>query len=404
MRFHLVSLIVLWFIVGTATVDGQTVVPPSPAAPPGSPGAPARPATAGDGLFAAADFAGAERAYRATLRAGLRDASAELGLARIAVYRNDLDEAERHARALAADDPSDPRANVILAAIAARRDDSRDYRAAITSAEIDVPLQQIDPLPQVDALVNGKLAHLAIDTGGPGLDLSAAFVEALGIPTQTGGEGVFAGGLRAALRTGHVERLDFGGASISSIPVNVPERMPPGIDGVIGTKILYRFLSTIDYARQRLVLRPKSASSAFEAAAAERGAAIVPMLLVPDHFIFARARVAAAPEALFNIDTGGGGIGVEVTKAELQAAAIVPDASHPMPFLGGGGATRALPFTTDVTVGRRTIGGVPGVYLPDGDRYGIFPFRVAGALSQETFRRGALTFDFSAMKLVFEAP
>ncbi len=128
------------------------------------------------------------------------------------------------------------------------------------------------------------------------------------------------------------------------------------------------------------------------------------MLLVPDHFIFARAHIDNAPEALFNVDTGGPGIGVDLTKAELSAAAIVPDVSHPGSFWGGGGITRTLPFTADVTLGRRTFRKLPGVYLPDGDRSRMFPFTVAGTLSQELFKRGALTFDFAAMKLVFEAP
>jgi hypothetical protein len=178
--------------------------------------------------------------------------------------------------------------------------------------------------------------------------------------------------------------------------------MPAGVDGVIGTNILYRFLSTIDYTNRRLVLRPRAISKTFEAHAATRGAVVVPMLLVPDHFIFARARIDNAPEALFNVDTGGPGIGVDLTKAELAAAAIVPDASHPRLFAGGAGATRMLAFTAAVTLGGRTTQNVPGVYLPDSDRTRIFPFAVAGTISQELFKRGALTFDFSAMKLVFD--
>jgi hypothetical protein len=201
---------------------------------------------------------------------------------------------------------------------------------------------------------------------------------------------------------GHVDELRLGGASIRSIPIHVPPQIPPGVDGVLGTNILYRFLSTIDYTNRRLVLRPKSASKAFLEAAAARGAIVVPMLLAPNHFIFCRARVANAPAALFNVDTGGPGIGVDLTKAELAAAGISPDASHPLTFVGGGGPTRAFPFVTDVTLGARTFRDVPGVYLPDGERTTIFPFAVAGTISQELFRRGALTFDFAAMKLVFD--
>jgi hypothetical protein len=361
-------------------------------------------ADVGDRLFAAADFAGAERAYRSMLNDDEHDARAELGLARIALYRNDLAEAERYADALVAANPTDARAKRILAVAAGRRGDGPDYRVTMPGPEVDVPFRRVDPLPELDARVDGKPARLLLDTGGDGLDLSPAFVKSIGLTTTAGGQGTFAGGLRATVRTGHVEQLDLGAAAIRSIPVSVPEELPPGIDGVLGTTILYQFLSTIDYRGGRLVLRPKDASPAFEAAARGRGAVVLPMLLVPSHFIFVRARVGAAPEALFNVDTGGGGIGVQLTKAALDAAGIVPDAAHPASFEGGGGTTRTLPFAADVKLGSLTQRHVPGVYFPDGDQYGIFPFAVAGTISHELFKRGTLTFDFRAMNVLFELP
>ena len=164
---------------------------------------------------------------------------------------------------------------------------------------------------------------------------------------------------------------------------------------------LYHFLSTIDYAHGRLTLRPRSASAAFEAAAQTGGAAVVPMWLVGDHFIFARARVAQTPDALFNVDTGGEGIGVQLTRAALDAAHISPDETKAVKFTGGGGDARALPFTApSVSLGAFTRRDVPGLYFPDGDQYKIFPFEVSGTLSHEYFRKTELTFDFDAMKLV----
>jgi hypothetical protein len=363
----------------------------------------ARQGDAGKALFSAGDFDRAESAFSRTLAKTPHDPEAELGLARIALYRNDLDQAQVDARAFARDAPSDPRASALLAAIDERRD-RNDYRVAPVGTEVHVRLERIDPLPEVVARVNGRRAKLLIDTGGPGLDLSPALVNALGVPTKAAGNALFAGSGRGAVRTGHIASLELASATIRSIPIHVPPELPPGVDGVIGTQILYRFLATIDYVRHDLILRPKTASSAFLARARARGAVSIPMLLVPDHFIFARARVNAGPVALFSIDTGGPGIGLDVTKSELAAAAIVPDAAHSVRFRGGGGAVTMLPFTAAVTIGRTTFGGIPGVYAPDGDGTSIFPFRVAGRLSHELFKRGALTFDFSAMTLVFDAP
>jgi hypothetical protein len=51
----------------------------------------------------------------------------------------------------------------------------------------------------------------------------------------------------------------------------------------------------------------------------------------------------------------------------------------------------------------KTIRATPGTYFPDGDQYGIFPFAVAGTISHEFLKQGAVTFDFAAMKLIYAA-
>lgn len=384
-------------------VQGPAVGPAVTAQAPPAP-LPSHAAVPGDALFAAGDFDAAQRSYETTLQTDPRNAGAELGLARIALYRNDLASLEKHARALAADDPNDPRAKRLLAAIPVRRGGAPDLRADPLAAEVDVPLARVDPLPVLEGVVDGKRARLLLDTGGTGLDLASTFAQKLGLATGSAGQGVFAGGRHADVRQGHVDRLDLGTATVRSLPVSVLDHMPPDVDGVLGTTVLYDFLSTIDYQGRRLILRPKSESATFERTAAARGATIVPMLLVPDHFIFVRARAGKGPEALYNVDTGGGGIGLQLTKASLDAAGVVPDTTHAANFQGGGGDAHVIPFVAGVTLGNRTWRDLPGLYFDNGDQYGIFPFTVAGTLSHKLFKRGALTFDFTAMRLVFEAP
>ena len=65
----------------------------------------------------------------------------------------------------------------------------------------------------------------------------------------------------------------------------------------------------IDYQHAALVLRPANDSRAFLVAAKASGATMVRMWLAGDHFMIAPARVNAAPEALYMIDTGGAGVG-----------------------------------------------------------------------------------------------
>ncbi|MGB8520110.1 MAG: hypothetical protein WCD38_08085 [Candidatus Tumulicola sp.] len=101
------------------------------------------------------------------------------------------------------------------------------------------------------------------------------------------------------------------------------------------------------------------------------------------------------------MDTGGAGVGITLTAAALAAAKIVPDASKASSGIGGGGTVRVVPFdAATVSLGSFARRDVPGLYTPAGDPYGRFPFTVAGAISHDFFRTSALTFDFSAMKLV----
>ena len=135
---------------------------------------------------------------------------------------------------------------------------------------------------------------------------------------------------------------------------------------------------------------------------AAAGANVVPIWLVGDHFIFARGKINRA-EGLFHIDTGLAGGGLTATKDMLDAAGIVPDESKAVTGMGGGGAVRIVPFRASATLGKLTRDDVPGVYSPDGNPYGMFPFKVAGVISHSFFRQSRLSFDFDAMKLVTES-
>jgi predicted aspartyl protease len=240
-----------------------------------------------------------------------------------------------------------------------------------------------------------------LDTGGPGLDVSAAFAAKAGIVETSTQSATFAGGRTAPVSNGATAgSLRVGSITVHGMAVGIAP-VPPDVDGVLGTAFFERFLTTIDYARGRLILRAKSQSATVESAAAAHGDSVVPMYLVPDHFIFARAHVNDAPEGLFYIDTGGGMVGVDLTKASLDAAHITPVAEHAFSIMGGGGEVRALPFTAkSVTLGHTTVADVPGIYVPTAELRNGTAFTAAGRLSHAFFRHTTLTFDFTAMKLI----
>ncbi len=361
--------------------------------------------SAGDLAFRHGDFDAAFAAYSSAVAANPNDAGAVLGLGTIELYRNHLPAARTYLMKATQLDPSNSRIAARLRALEGREPNARDFRIAMTTPEVDVPFVATDPLPLVRVKINGADALLFIDTGAPSIALTPAAAERLHVPTHAAGEGVFLGGKTAEVREGRIDSFAVPGLTVSGIPSNIlpGELQLAGhqLDGAIGTAFLYRFLSTIDYVHGKLILRPHSSSAAFEAAAAKSGDTIVPMWLVADHFIFARGRVNDAPEALFNIDTGGTDLGVQLTKAALDAAHITPDASKGAEFTGGAGEARALPFTAaSVSLGTAVRNDMPGLYFPDGDQYKLFPFEVAGTLSHVFFRPTALTFDFDAMKLI----
>ncbi|HZO95521.1 MAG TPA: retropepsin-like aspartic protease [Candidatus Baltobacteraceae bacterium] len=369
--------------------------------------APASPSPSGDAAFRRGDFAVAGAAYAAALAARPDDVDALVGLGTVRLYGGNLAAARSTLMKAAALAPSDARIAERLRSIARVESRPGDLRVTMDRSEVDVPFVVTDPLPMIRARIDGHDATLVIDTGATTIALSAAAARRFGIALHPAGQGVFAGGRTAAISAGRIDTVSFSGASVRGVPAGgLPAGMPTSLgghdyDGVIGTTLLRQFLSTLDYPGARLILRPRADSARFEAAAAAHDDAIVPMWLVPDHFIFARARVDDAYDALFSIDTGGAGIGITLTKDALDAAGIEPDATKAVAGVGGGGAVRIVPFTAaSVSLGTFSRRDVAGVYSPGGDPYGIFPFAVAGALTHGFFRSAALTFDFDAMELV----
>jgi predicted aspartyl protease len=366
------------------------------------------PAASADALFAAGDFAAAGRAFEAAVKASPADAGAVAGLARARLYDNRNDEAIALAQKALAVQPDNPVARQTLGAAQQRKASFGPdrYRMAASAGEVAIPFAATDPLPVVQVTVGGRQVWFLIDTGAPDIMVSADLAQALGLQTQAAGEGVFAGGVRAPVQRTLVPELEIGGIKIANVPAGVrpgPGLQFPGhkIDGIVGTGLLMHFLPTLDYCQGRLILRPRSASAAFERSAA--GANTVPMWLVGDHFVFARGHLKGGPEGAFLIDTGLAGGGVSATKATLDEAGVAIDPSQARTGVGGGGPVSVIPFRTGATLGSLTVDDMQGVYSPGGDPVSIFPFKAKGLLSHGLFRHSRLTFDFEAMKLITQA-
>jgi len=364
----------------------------------------------GDALSAAGNFAVAGSAYEATLAASPGDASALAGLARVRLYENKVDEAIALAQKALAANPASPVARATLGVGQQRKAAFGGdlYKITGAPAETVVPFAVTDPLPVVQITIGGRKAWFLIDTGAPDIMVGADIAKELGLPVQDAGQGVFAGGQRAAIQRTVVPEIQLGGVKIANVPAGVRPGgglQVPGykIEGFVGTGLLMHFLSTLDYCQGRLILRPRSASAAFEQAASKGGANVVPFWLVGDHFMMARAHLQHGSEGTFLIDTGLAGGGVSAPKATLDDAGVVIDPAKASTGLGGGGEVTVIPFRAGATLGSLTVEDMPGFYTPGGDAMSVFPFKASGLLSHMLFRHSRLTFDFEAMKLVTEA-
>ena len=354
--------------------------------------------------FAAGDFAAAEQAYQSTLASSPDDVAALTGLARLKLYEEKRGEARDLAQHAQRVDPGNVDAKRTL-----RGAEVRDaavapdvWRVTMTDDAADVPFVVTDPLPVVKVTINGTDHLFLIDTGAPDIVLDSDFAKELGLKPGGAQTGTFAGGAQAAFEHVVLPAMDVGSVHVEQVPASVlPTRNMSHdrtIDGIIGTGFLMHFLPTLNYAEGLLTLRPRSASAAFEASVTDGQA--VPMWLVGDHFLFARGHIGGGPEALYNIDTGLEGAGIQARRETLDAAHVALDETAVQTGLGGGGTVRFIPFKASATIGTVTVDDMDGIYTPDGDQYGLFQFTVAGTISHQFFREKTLTFDFDAMKMV----
>lgn len=368
------------------------------------------PATAGDLAFANGDFANAALNYGMELAASPHDSHALLRLGEIALYANELDQAERAFRAIPAGTP-DADAAAHELGVATLREAELAKRTTIDGSESIVPLLGVDPLPYLRVRVNGVDAVFLIDTGAPNIVLDPDFARQLGLSVTQAGVGTFLGGRHAAVESTTVARIDIGSAhaydvSATVLPTaNVLPVPSARIAGILGTGLFERFLATLDYPRARLILRTRdaAASVAFERDATANGATVERCWLVSDHLVFATAQVNDAPPGLFLFDSGLAGGGLMPTAALVAAAHITLDTAHAGTGMGGGGAVTVVPFVaSSVAVGNAVQHDVPGSYTPQGTPFGAFPFTVDGAISHIFLKHYAYTVDFTAMKIVLQ--
>jgi hypothetical protein len=284
-----------------------------------------------------------------------------------------------------------------------------------------VPFVQTDPLPLIQATVNGRGPYFfLIDTGGAELLVDPVLADSLGCPNFGEEEGTFGGGRRRAVVRSRVSSFGVGEATFHDVPVSLLDcsrflaaARGRRVFGVVGTRILMRVRATLDYPAGALVLvRPRAhtAKASAHAAKASGNAArrVLPIWLGGDHYVLARGRMNDGPEELWFVDTGLAGAGLTAPSRTLEGAKIeIPDTADVGAMgMGGGGSVKFRMFGVDRfhlgEVGASDLLGIYGAFPPTLER--AFGYRIAGIISHSFFRPWRVTFDFERMQIVLEPP
>lgn len=361
--------------------------------------------SSGDELFARGQFAQAAVAYAAAAVREPHDTGALLGRARIELYQNELDAATSDATAVLTLQPGNVAASGILKTVAQRRAVLEGSAAlAVPASGVVLPFVESEPLPAVALTVNGKAGTFLLDTGAPDLTFDPDYARECNLTIEGGHRGTFLGGRTAPVRETFAPAVGVGALTLRNVHASVmPLRAMSlfssrRVDGVVGTIFLSRFLSTLDYPHHRLVLRARDAEMPSTVTVA------VPMWLVGDHFIFAMGSVNSLEQQLFNVDSGGAGVGFMPVAETVSQAHVRTFPNKAFEGMGGGGSVTIVPIVADrVCLGAVCQNDVGGGYTPGGSPLSIFPFAAAGTVSHVFLEKYAVTFDFLRMRIVLSS-
>ncbi|MEU4548047.1 tetratricopeptide repeat protein [Nonomuraea dietziae] len=383
-----------------------------------------------DQLFKGGRFAAAERGYRRLLRSDPGNVHAWAQIGYIALLANRFGDAERHLSKALALRPGDLASAQRLAECFVRQDRlaraipllkgidrPRDQALAKLYSHISgtpwqihgaqsarVPFFTLDPVPGVEAVVNGGTPkRFWLDTYAT-LDLSQEVAEEAGVRALASWRGGHANNQTLTIWVGVLDSFKIGNIEIRNLPVQwsnvtrppLPDGSPAA--GAFGTTIFYHFLTTMDYAGRALILRRKE-STPPPARHGDR----LPLWLAEDHFPCTLGSLGDYGPRMVTVDTGGIASGIETTLEIAKKAGLKVDYDDPIEQNGN---KRYRVTAERISLGRtvrRNIRGyafekvVPG--MPGPGQSAQFGFDLIANFTHEFFGPLAITFDYAAMRL-----
>ncbi|MFI9837786.1 tetratricopeptide repeat protein [Nonomuraea sp. NPDC051941] len=279
-----------------------------------------------DALFKAGKFEEAGRAYEEILRTDPTNLHAARRRGYVGLLANQFPDAEKYLKMALKLAPEDKDANYYLADCYLRQDKlslsiphwqaageeiyakwfaavrGKPYRIHGDIAR--VPWQQTDPMPLVEASVNGgPPKRFTFYTGTGWLGLSSTVAKEAGLSPVASQKIEFLNGVIWQY-FGVLDSFRLGGIELRNIPVGWSatesgEDVDTDSDGIIGTWVFYHLLTTFDYAGRSLILRrrtPETAGKA-RAAATRAGAKPLPLWLAREHGCHSRGSIAGIADS-----------------------------------------------------------------------------------------------------------
>jgi len=173
-----------------------------------------------------------------------------------------------------------------------------------------LPFEIKGMLPTMKVIVNGKELEFILDTGGNLFYIDKTVAEECGLKKLVTHRAKYAytGGEEVEEFLGVADSVKLGEVTLKNVPFSLAEWKSRGIqsDGVVTTQALKEFLSTIDYAHNRIILRErcKKGLKKFRESVVGKEIVEIPFVLDATHLMFARGCLNGRGGLTFLVDSG----------------------------------------------------------------------------------------------------
>ncbi|MEU6714993.1 aspartyl protease family protein [Nonomuraea sp. NPDC046802] len=292
-----------------------------------------------DALLKAGKFEQAARAYEEILKTDPANLHAARRRGHVALLANQFPDTEKYLKMALNLAPDDKDANYFLADCYIRQDKLSlsaphwqaageepyaKWFAAVSGEAYQihgdiarVPFQQMDPIPLVEASVNGgPPKRFTFYTGAPNLSMRGSVAKEAGLSPVASQKIEYENSVIWA-HYGVLDSFKLGGIELRNVPVGWSSTesgadVDTDSDGLIGTWVFYHLLTTFDYAGRQLILRRRTPETARKAraAATRAGAEALPLWLAREQYLHSRgsiAGVARSDTGVVGVNFGGRG-------------------------------------------------------------------------------------------------